>query len=117
MVAVGVLHRPGIRTPPPLRLPTDGSLVPFTDGASSPCGRRCIPEGQARRLFQQLMVAVDFLHGLGIANRDIKLENALLAGDPASAGVQLKLCDFGYSKDELARAKPLHSVLTAPTWR
>lgn len=36
-----------------------------------PC--RCLPEPQARRLFQQLMVAVDFLHHLGIANRDIKV--------------------------------------------
>ena len=37
------------------------------------CVRRCLPEAQARRLFQQLIVAVDFLHHLGIANRDIKV--------------------------------------------
>ncbi len=39
----------------------------------SPTPCRCLPEAHARRLFQQLMVAVDFLHHLGIANRDIKV--------------------------------------------
>lgn len=33
----------------------------------------------------------------------LQLENALLQGDPDSNSVQLKLCDFGYSKDELVR--------------
>jgi serine/threonine protein kinase len=41
--------------------------------------RRCLPEAQARRLFQQLVVAVDFLHHLGIANRDIKVVAWLLS--------------------------------------
>ena len=36
---------------------------------------------------------------MGIANRDIKLENALLMD--SSERPLLKLCDFGYSKDEL----------------
>ena len=36
---------------------------------------------------------------MGIANRDIKLENTLLM-DLTETPV-LKLCDFGYSKDEL----------------
>ena len=31
-----------------------------------------LPESQARWLFQQLMVAVDYCHRLGIVNRDIK---------------------------------------------
>jgi len=30
-------------------------------------------EAVCRRLFQQLMVAVDYCHRLGIANRDIKV--------------------------------------------
>ena len=34
---------------------------------------RGIQEAQARVLFQQLMVAVDYCHSLGIANRDIKV--------------------------------------------
>lgn len=55
-----------------------------------------VSEDNARLLFQQLIVAVDFCHRLGIANRDIKLDNILLQGD---APAVLKLCDFGYSKD------------------
>ena len=35
---------------------------------------------------------------MGIANRDIKLENTLLMDDTKHP--LLKLCDFGYSKDE-----------------
>jgi hypothetical protein len=40
----------------------------------------------------------------GIANRDIKLENMLLDG--CSARPLLKLCDFGYSKDEFLDSRP-----------
>jgi serine/threonine protein kinase len=32
-----------------------------------------------RWFFQQLILAVDYCHKKGVANRDIKLENALLA--------------------------------------
>ena len=35
---------------------------------------------------------------MGIANRDIKLENILLVNERNKP--VLKLCDFGYSKDE-----------------
>jgi len=58
-----------------------------------------IPEAEARRIFQQMVVAISYCHRLGIANRDIKLDNVLLhngftPGEPAT----VKLCDFGYSK-------------------
>lgn len=36
-----------------------------------------LPEERARRLFQQLIVAIDFCHRLGIANRDIKVLHRL----------------------------------------
>lgn len=65
-----------------------------------------MPEELCRKLFQQLLVAVEFCHCLGIANRDIKLENVLLLmGNIDTCDVALKLCDFGYSKDELVRAE------------
>lgn len=41
-----------------------------------------LSEQQARWIFQQLIVAVDYLHRKGVANRDIKLENTLLVGNP-----------------------------------
>ncbi len=36
-----------------------------------------MPEAQCRRLFQQLAVAVDYCHRLGIANRDIKVPRSI----------------------------------------
>lgn len=63
-----------------------------------------LPEAQARLLFQQLVIATDFCHRLGIVNRDIKLENVLISGKDSTSpdsNPQLKLADFGYSKDEL----------------
>lgn len=57
-----------------------------------------LPESNARWLFQQIALAVDFCHRLGIAIRDIKLDNCLIE---SSHGAPLvKLCDFGYSKAE-----------------
>lgn len=32
-----------------------------------------VPEAMARHLFQEMMVAVDYCHRLGIVNRDIKV--------------------------------------------
>ena len=57
-----------------------------------------IAEADARWLFQQLIIAVDYCHRLGIANRDIKvrenlsLEHASSRTDSAAAsGRQQKL--------------------------
>ena len=63
-----------------------------------------LPENTARWFFQQMMVALDFCHDLGIANRDIKLENILL--DDALPLPHLKICDFGYSKNEFIDSRP-----------
>ena len=54
-----------------------------------------LKEDEARWFFQQLIVAIDYCHRMGVANRDIKLENTLLDG---SVRPLLKICDFGYSK-------------------
>ena len=51
-----------------------------------------IDEGHARRLFQEMVTAVDYCHRLGIVNRDIKLDNLML---DTSADPTLKICDFG----------------------
>ena len=44
--------------------------------------RRSLPEEEARWFFQQLLVGVDYCHRMGVASRDIKLENTLLDGSP-----------------------------------
>ncbi|KAL4425749.1 hypothetical protein ABPG75_009765 [Micractinium tetrahymenae] len=53
-------------------------------------------ESEARWFFQQLMVAVDYCHRMGVTSRDIKLENTLLDGGQWPL---IKLADFGFSKD------------------
>ena len=57
-------------------------------------------EEEARWFFQQFIIGLDYCHRMGIANRDIKLDNILLHGRDSRPVV--KICDFGYSKDEVA---------------
>ncbi|KAK9795493.1 hypothetical protein WJX73_006956 [Symbiochloris irregularis] len=58
-------------------------------------------EQQARWIFQQLIIGLDYCHRRGVANRDLKLENLLLDHD-GKDGIRplLKICDFGYSKHD-----------------
>lgn len=70
--------------------------------------RNRLPEALARWFFQQLVLAVDYCHKKGVANRDIKLENTLLAMAPGLPRPLVKICDFGYSKHDnrsVARSK------------
>ena len=39
---------------------------------------QALPEDVARLFFQQIVVAIDYSHRMGVANRDIKLDNILL---------------------------------------
>lgn len=66
-----------------------------------PHGR--LVEQQARWIFQQLIIGLDYCHRRGVANRDLKLENLLLDHDGRD-GIRplLKICDFGYSKHEMS---------------
>jgi len=78
-----------------------GDLSEYIDSQFSK-GVDYMSEDDARWIFQQLIVAVDYCHRLGIANRDIKLDNMLLHG-PWPRPV-LKLCDFGFSKNEVVQS-------------
>uniref|UniRef100_A0A7S3QM01 Protein kinase domain-containing protein n=1 Tax=Dunaliella tertiolecta TaxID=3047 RepID=A0A7S3QM01_DUNTE len=60
-------------------------------------------EDEARWFFQQLIVALDYCHKMGVVNRDIKLENTLLDHSPRPL---VKICDFGYSKHEKFQSAP-----------
>lgn len=71
-----------------------------------------LPEVHARWFFQQLMVALDYCHRMGVSNRDIKLENTLL--DHNSPPL-LKLCDFGYSKNAATQSAP-RSLVGTPAY-
>lgn len=52
-----------------------------------------LSEAAARTIFQQLAVALDWVHCAGIAHRDVKLDNLLLAGSQHA----VQLVDFGWS--------------------
>ncbi|KAL1500635.1 hypothetical protein AB1Y20_013284 [Prymnesium parvum] len=53
-----------------------------------------LSEPVARLYFIQLMEAVNYMHSKGIAHRDLKLENVLLASGPKGDDI-CKVCDFG----------------------
>ncbi|KAK9807449.1 hypothetical protein WJX73_008350 [Symbiochloris irregularis] len=65
---------------------------------------RALPESLTRVLFHQIMSALEFCHDRGITNRDIKAENILVMDEKESESqgipVVLKMCDFGFSKDQ-----------------
>uniref|UniRef100_A0ACD6A8H6 Uncharacterized protein n=1 Tax=Avena sativa TaxID=4498 RepID=A0ACD6A8H6_AVESA len=53
---------------------------------------RGLEEGEARRVFRQLVSGVAYCHRNMVVHHDLKLENVLL-----DAGKNVKLADFGYS--------------------
>ena len=54
--------------------------------------RKRLAEPEARKIFIQLLLGVEYMHDLGIIHRDIKLENVLFDDDR-----NMKLVDFGFS--------------------
>lgn len=64
----------------------NGDLLEFINN------RGFFKEKQARRIFDQLLSAVDHCHKLGVVHRDLKLENILLDKEG-----NVKLTDFGFA--------------------
>ena len=52
-----------------------------------------LKENQARRLFKQILDAIEYLHQNEICHRDLKAENLLLSDDKKT----IKVADFGFS--------------------
>ncbi|CAD7702728.1 unnamed protein product [Ostreobium quekettii] len=76
--------------------------------------RRCLPEHQARWIFQQLMYAVLYLHeSVGAAHRDIKPENILIDDSDADFP-SIYLTDFGFAK--YSGVNPTISNVGTPTY-
>jgi serine/threonine protein kinase len=72
---------------------------------------RRIDEASARRVFQQIVCALDYCHSLGVYHRDIKPDNILL-----DAVGNIKVADFGLSAltDTAQREAQLHTVCGTP---
>ncbi|DBA86304.1 TPA: hypothetical protein ACH3X2_005543 [Trebouxia sp. C0005] len=73
-----------------------------------------LPEDQARWIFQQLLIGLDYCHKKGVANRDLKLENLLLDRKDTDSRPLLKICDFGYSKHDAS--SPAKTVVGTPVY-
>ncbi|XP_072389988.1 testis-specific serine/threonine-protein kinase 3-like [Diabrotica undecimpunctata] len=70
-----------------MKLAEKGDLLDYLlkNGATS--------ENRARVWFRQIALAVQYLHELGVAHRDLKCENCLI-----SANNNLKIADFGFAR-------------------
>ena len=58
---------------------------------------RGLPEALAKKFIFQAMYAINYLHQIGIAHRDVKLDNFLLTSKDDKKA-DLKLIDFGFSR-------------------
>lgn len=72
-----------------------------------------LDEDEARWYFQQIMIALDYLHRKEIASRDMKLSNILLEDDEARPRPLLKVTGFGHAKHERFHSAPASLVGTA----
>lgn len=73
-------------------LATEGDLFGWCDREPKPGVAR---EAVMRPIIVQVVAGVRWLHELGVAHRDLSLENILLTSDPGGGGPRIKIIDFG----------------------
>lgn len=69
-----------------------------------------LTEHVARRVFQQLLLAVKFLHDSGYTNRDIKVNNIIFDDESGSIALQ----DFMYSRHDQVNSDPREAFKGLP---
>lgn len=73
-------------------LASEGDAFSWCTRGPLPCAAR---EGAIRPVVRQMMSAISWIHDLGIAHRDISLENVLLHKCPETGVLLVKIIDFG----------------------
>eukprot|EP00741_Cyanophora_paradoxa_P003575 tig00000093_g3473.t1 len=76
-----------------LEMVTGGSVQQLLELAQEKERAGRLPQNQARKIFQQLITALDYMHSRGIVHRDIKPTNIMLTPD-----LRVKISDFGVSE-------------------
>lgn len=72
-------------------------------------------EMKAANIIKQLVLALNYMHGLGIMHRDLKPENLLCEKNEEDDSIVIKLTDFGFAthfneeeKESLSLGSPLY---------
>lgn len=73
-------------------LASEGDAFSWCTRGPLPCAAR---EGAVRPVVRQMMSGISWIHDLGIAHRDISLENVLLHKCPDTGVLLVKIIDFG----------------------
>lgn len=70
-----------------------------------------LPESEVRRIAEQLISALHYLHSNRVIHRDLKPQNILIGGDG-----KVKLCDFGFARSMSESSLVMTSVKGTPLY-
>lgn len=78
--------------------------------------RRTCTEEEARYIIKQVAETLSYLHSEGVLHRDLKLENVLVASEPAVGYFHVKVADFGLSKALVGSLTKAKSYVGTPQY-